>query len=89
MRSRATCFIRSTNRPPTIDYPFSVIDMQFGTDGKGEGTLSLAARIIPAGKNIVVENYDMDIARLMVAGALEMQERMVREMVASAAKPMR
>jgi len=57
-------FYEATNRPPTIDYPFSVIDMQFGTDGKGEGTLSLAARIIPAGKNIVVENYDTAPIRL-------------------------
>ena len=57
-------FLEATNRPRTIDYAFTVIDMQLRPDGKGEGTLSLAARIIPTGKNIVIENYDTQPIRL-------------------------
>ena len=57
-------FYEATNRPFTIEYPFTVIDMQIPAKGKGEGTLSLAARIIPAGKNIVIENYDTQPVRL-------------------------
>ena len=57
-------FLEATNRPHTIDYPFTVIDMQLRPDGKGQGTLALAARIVPTGKNIVVENYDTQPIRL-------------------------
>ena len=57
-------FGEATYRPPSFDYPMTVIDMKIGADGKGEGTLSLAAKIIPAGKNIVVENYDTQPIRL-------------------------
>jgi hypothetical protein len=41
-----------------------VIDMSLGPDGKGEGTMSIAAKLIPAGKNIVIENYDTQPVRL-------------------------
>jgi hypothetical protein len=61
---RPISFTEATNRPPTIDYPFTVIDMQLKPDGTGSGTMSLAARIIPAGKNIVVENFDTQPIRL-------------------------
>ncbi len=57
-------FGEATYRPPSFDYPMTVIDMKIGADGKGEGTLSLAAKVIPAGKNIVVENYDTQPIRL-------------------------
>lgn len=61
---RPISFTEATNRPPTIDYPFTVLDMQLKPDGTGSGTMSLAARIIPAGKNIVVENFDTQPIRL-------------------------
>ena len=61
---RPLSFYEATNRPVTYDYPITVIDMQLKPDGTGEGTMSLAARIIPAGKNIVVENYDTQPIKL-------------------------
>jgi hypothetical protein len=61
---RPISFAEATSRPPTVDYPFTVIDMQLKGDGTGSGTMSLAARIIPAGKNIVVENFDTQPIRL-------------------------
>jgi hypothetical protein len=51
-------FWEATRRPRTIDYPFTVIQMQIGKDGKGKGTLSYATKIIPAGNSIVLENFD-------------------------------
>jgi hypothetical protein len=57
-------FYEATNRPPSVDYPFTVIDMRLPPEGTGQGTMSLAAKIIPAGKNIVVENYDTQPIRL-------------------------
>jgi hypothetical protein len=50
--------------PHSFDYPLTVIDMTLSTEGKGEGTMSLAAKMIPTGKNIVVENYDTQPIRL-------------------------
>jgi hypothetical protein len=51
-------FWEATHRPRTIDYPFTVIQMQIGKDGKGKGTLSIATKIIRTGDTIVLENFD-------------------------------
>jgi hypothetical protein len=50
-------FWEATRRPRTIDYPFTVIQMEIGRDGEGKGTLSYATKIIPAGDTIVLENF--------------------------------
>ena len=55
---RPVGFVEATNRPPSIDYPFTVIDIQMPPTGRGQGTMSIAAKIIPAGKTVLVENYD-------------------------------
>ncbi len=42
----------------TLDYPFTVIQMEIGRDGRGKGTISYATKIIPAGDDtIVLENF--------------------------------
>jgi hypothetical protein len=51
-------FWEATRRPRTIDYPFTVIQMEIDKDGNGKGTLSYATKIIPAGDTIVLENFD-------------------------------
>jgi hypothetical protein len=57
-------FYEATNRPPSYDYPLTIIEMNLGPDGKGEGTMSVAAKLIPAGKNVVIENFDTQPVRL-------------------------
>ena len=57
-------FAEARVRPPSIDYPFTIIDMTLSPEGKGEGTMSVAAKLIPTGKNIVFENYDTQPVRL-------------------------
>lgn len=50
-------FWEAVHRPRTIQYPFTVIQMQLGTDGRGKGTLSVATKIV-ARKNVVeLENF--------------------------------
>jgi hypothetical protein len=50
-------FWEAVRQPRTIQYPFTVIQMQMGPDGKGKGTLSVATKIV-ATKNIVeLENF--------------------------------
>lgn len=61
---RPISFFEATNRPHSIDYPFTVIEMFMPAEGKGEGTMSVAARIVPAGKTVIVENYDTQPVRL-------------------------
>jgi hypothetical protein len=61
---RPVGFSEATNRPHSIEYPFTVIDMQLKPDGTGEGTMSIAAKFIPAGKTVIVENYDTQPVRL-------------------------
>jgi hypothetical protein len=50
-------FWEANARPRTLDYPFTVIQMQFGADGKGKGTLSYATKIVARGKIIELENF--------------------------------
>ena len=50
-------FWEAAHRPRTIDYPFTVIQMEINKEGKGTGTLSYATKIIPAGDTIVLENF--------------------------------
>jgi hypothetical protein len=50
-------FWEASHRPRTIDYPFTVIQMEIDKDGKGKGTMSYATKIIRAGDTIVLENF--------------------------------
>lgn len=50
-------FWEAANRPRTIDYPFTVIQMQLGKDGTGEGRMSIATRIIAHDNVVELENY--------------------------------
>jgi hypothetical protein len=53
-------FWEAANRPRTIDYPFTVIELRLNNDGEGEGKISLATRIVADQENKIVtlENYD-------------------------------
>ncbi|HEX5108251.1 MAG TPA: hypothetical protein VFV95_07385 [Vicinamibacterales bacterium] len=52
-------FWEATNRPRTIDYPFTVVEMRIGPNGEGEGKMSLFTKIIADKKShtIVLEDY--------------------------------
>jgi hypothetical protein len=50
-------FWEARNQPRTIDYPFTVLQMQIGPDGKGKGTMSYATKIIAYNNIIELENY--------------------------------
>jgi hypothetical protein len=54
-------FWEAANRPRSIDYPFTVIELRLNADGEGEGKMSLATKII-ADKEaniITLENFDL------------------------------
>jgi len=50
-------FWEASHQPRTIQYPFTVIQMQIGADGRGKGTLSYATRITAHGNTIELENF--------------------------------
>jgi hypothetical protein len=56
---RYITFWEAVNRPRTIDYPFTVIELHINADGEGEGKMSLATKITAdkEHKLIVLENY--------------------------------
>jgi hypothetical protein len=50
-------FWEAANQPRTMDYPFTVIQMQIDRSGEGKGTLSYATKIIARGNTIELENF--------------------------------
>ena len=50
-------FWEAVHRPRTIQYPFTVIQMQIGPDGKGKGTLSVATKIVAHNNVVELENF--------------------------------
>jgi hypothetical protein len=52
-------FWETWNHERTTDYPFTVIQMQLGPDGRGKGTLSYAAKIRAHGNVIELENFSI------------------------------
>lgn len=52
-------FWEATNQPRSIDYPFTLIEMEIDKDGKGSGKLYLATKITGDAENrfIVIEDF--------------------------------
>jgi len=52
-------FWEAVNRPRSIDYPFTLIQIHFDAEGKGEGKLALATKITadPDTKMIEIEDF--------------------------------
>lgn len=55
---RPISYWESVNRPRSIDYPYTVIEMRIGPDGKGQGKMNVATRVNAFGDTIELENYD-------------------------------
>jgi hypothetical protein len=63
---RNISFLELVNQPRTVSYPFMVIDIRLGADGKGEGKLMPVAKITEDRDHIVeIENYASEPVRLM------------------------
>ena len=57
-------FWEAVNRPRTIDYPFTVVQIEMGPDGVGEGKMSVATRILAYQNIIELENFAAQPVRL-------------------------
>lgn len=63
---RVIGFQEARNQPRTTDYPFTLFEMRFDKDGKGEGRMAYATQIMfDKKKNTVeLENYSSEPVRL-------------------------
>jgi hypothetical protein len=50
-------FWEASQQTRTVDYPFTVIQMQLDKNGEGKGTLSYATKITARGNTIELENF--------------------------------
>jgi hypothetical protein len=64
---RPISFWEAANRPRTIDYPFTVIELRLDRNDHGEGKLSLFTKVTydEALKMVVLENYANEPVRLL------------------------
>lgn len=50
-------FAEARNNPRTLDYPFTLIELRLDGEGRGEGRLSIATKLILNDNVLVIENY--------------------------------
>jgi hypothetical protein len=64
---RPISYWEAVNRPRSIDYPFTFIQIHMDADGTGEGKLSVAARITSdkSDQMIEIENYQLQPVSLV------------------------
>ena len=54
---RPIAFWEASHQWRTIDYPFTVLQMQIAADGKGKGTLSIATKVVAHDDVVQLENF--------------------------------
>jgi hypothetical protein len=64
MTDRRIGFWEATNRPRSIDYPFTLVQLQLDKEGKGVGKASIVTKITKDGKTIELENFSSEPVRL-------------------------
>jgi hypothetical protein len=57
-------FWESRNRPRSIDYPFTIIEMRLDAQGKGQGKMTVATKVTVKGDVVELENYTSEPVRL-------------------------
>jgi hypothetical protein len=59
-------FWEATNRPRSIDYPFTILEMRLDKDNRGEGKLLADTRLLfdTNSNTLTLENYDISPVRL-------------------------
>jgi hypothetical protein len=68
-------FWEASRRPRTIDYPFTVIQMEIPREGKGSGALSYATKIVAKDNTIELENFASAPIRLNEIEARKAEDR--------------
>ena len=61
---RQMSFYEAAYRPRSADFPFTVLEMRVDENGRGQGKLVVASRLMALGETIEVENYNNTPVRL-------------------------
>ena len=62
---RYVSFLEATTQPRSVDYPFMLVDIRIGADGKGTGKLMPVAKVTMNEDHVVeIENYASEPVRL-------------------------
>jgi hypothetical protein len=62
---RYVSFLEASTQPRTVDYPFMLVDIRLGPDGKGTGKLMPIAKVTESEDHVVeIENYASEPVRL-------------------------
>jgi hypothetical protein len=62
---RYVSFLEASTQPRTVDYPFMLVDIRLGPDGKGTGKLMPLAKVTMNPDHVVeIENYASEPVRL-------------------------
>lgn len=61
---RPLSFWESVNRPRSVDYPCTVVEMRVDANGKGQGKMTVATKVNAFGDIIELENYDLTPVQL-------------------------
>jgi hypothetical protein len=56
--NRPIGFREAVNRPRSIDYPFTIVQIQVDADGRGQGKILPGTRLYVDDGELVLENYD-------------------------------
>ena len=56
-------FVEARNRPRTIDYPFTIVEVRLDKNNRGEGKILAGTRIYVEKGSIVLENYGQQPVR--------------------------
>jgi hypothetical protein len=61
LTDRPISFFEARERPRSADYPFTVIELRIGSDGRGEGQMMLGTKITMdrATGTLIMENYNI------------------------------
>jgi len=62
---RPLSFYEASQRPRSADYPFTVLDMRVDANGRGQGSMVVASRVLAMGETIEIENYGTTAVKLM------------------------
>jgi hypothetical protein len=56
---RYISFWEAVNQTRSMQYPFTLIEMHLNNQGRGEGKMSVATKVIAEGNQLVLENWDI------------------------------
>jgi hypothetical protein len=59
-------FWEAANRPRTIDYPFTLIEIRLNKDGEGEGKMSIATKVIYDKKDNMISLEDFQTSPVLL-----------------------